>query len=268
MHQQPRRAPASAHGGGLPRVEPESVPADRPVPRSWLVAHQAAADRVDRLLGDAELVARLQWAGFAGPDYDRFAEELARYGLAVLTSWMFHRTIFEKVKQRGFGGLPALPDSDWDSDDRQQLAADTVVLALSRFRDRVLVPHKWDHTRGATLKTFFIGQCLMCFANFYRSWHKSRVEDEQRLRPLPENADQWLARDRRVAHDVVLSDELRLGLQQLDERTRVVLYLTALGYQQQEIAVKLGCTAKAVEMIIRRHRNRLEQQGDRHHEAS
>jgi hypothetical protein len=27
---------------------------------------------------------------------------------------------------------------------------------------------KWDHTRGASLRTFFIGQCLFQLANVYR----------------------------------------------------------------------------------------------------
>jgi DNA-directed RNA polymerase specialized sigma24 family protein len=268
MHQQPRRAPAAAHGGGLPRVEPSNVRAERPVPREWLAAHEADAERLDRLLGDVELVSRLQWAGFEGAEYARFAEELARYGLAVLTSWMFHRTIFEKVKQRGFGGLPALPDWEWDRDDRDQLATDTVVDALIRFRNRVLIPNKWDHNRGATLKTYFIGQCLMCFANVYRAWHQRQLSWDEHHRPLPEHADQWIARDRQVEHDAVVSDELRRALDGLDERTRTVLIMKTWGFQQSEIAMKLSCTEKAVEMIVRRHSHRLVKQGESRNEVS
>ncbi len=45
-----------------------------------------------------------------------------------------------------------------------------MAVALNKFRDTVLRRHRWDSTRGATIKTYFIGQCLIHFSNIYRSW--------------------------------------------------------------------------------------------------
>lgn len=273
MHQQPYRAPTAAQGG-LPRVEPghergQGGELGRPVPRGWLDDRRSDAERIDRLLGDAVLVARLKLSGFAGAEWERFAEELARYGLAVLNAWMYDRSIFGRVRKRLCAALPPLPDGEWDREDRAELAHDTVVIALNRFRDNVLVPGKWDHTKGATLKTFFIGQCLMCFANPYRSWHRHTLERRQRQVPLPDYAEQWVARGAGPEQKAVRFEELVSGLADLpDDRTRSVLVMTVMGFQQQEIARKLSITPKAVEMIIRRHRIRLARSEENRDEAS
>jgi RNA polymerase sigma factor (sigma-70 family) len=271
MQQQPRRSPPATRRG-VARLEPGyqathelGREAARPVPRPWLREHQDAAAQLDRLLADAKLIDRLQWSGFAGAEYDRFAEELARYGVAVLRKWLYTGEIFGRLKDKGFGPVPPLPATGWDADDRDMLVNDTVVLALRKFREQVLLRHRWDPDRGATLKTFFIGQCLMRFPNFYRGWVRDTVDRESRHRLDelgPDDVDDRVDVERRA----VVNDELARGLRQLDPRTRAVLVLRALGYQQDEIAERLGTTRKAVECIESRHRKRLERhrEGDGH----
>lgn len=270
MHKQPRRSPRATRRE-VARLEPgypEIEEVARPVPRPWLQNHQDAAERLDRLLADAKLISHLQWSGFQGADYDWFAEELARYGLAVLRSWMFTGVIFERLKEKGYGPLPPLAASGWDADDRDGLAHLTIALALRKFRETVLIPHRWDHTKGATLKTFFIGQCLMRFPNFYRSWHLEVTERPQH-RDL-DDIDPGKMVDRvGVEYRAVQADELTRGLQRLpDHRTRQVLVLLAQGYQQNEIAERLGTTRKAIEGILSRHRKRLQRNGDSDEQAS
>jgi hypothetical protein len=84
---------------------------------------------------------------------------------------MRRRLIFQRVRERGYGGLPDPPDGAHDDPDTvAELAQETVAKALRHFHDDVLVPGKWDSRRGATLRTYFIGQCLIRFANIYRRW--------------------------------------------------------------------------------------------------
>jgi RNA polymerase sigma factor (sigma-70 family) len=237
------------------------------VPRPWLDDHQAAADRLDRLLADAKLISHLQWTGFQGAEYDRFAEELARYGFAVLSAWMYSGIIFERIKQKGYGSLPPLPDVGWDADDREGLANLTVAFALQKFREQVLIPNRWDHTKGATLKTYFIGQCLIRFLNFYRSWHLEITEHQRHRGPDevdPDYVVDWMDAERRA----VQFDELTRGLQQLPERARHVFILLAQGYKQDEVAERLGMTRKAIEGILDRHRKRIQQTKERNERAS
>jgi hypothetical protein len=75
------------------------------VPETWLVEsdHQDLADSVDRLQGDVDLVTSLALAKYEGDLYDYFANELAKYGYAVLKSWIAKKIVFERCKQKGFG---------------------------------------------------------------------------------------------------------------------------------------------------------------------
>ena len=110
------------------------------VPARWLeeAQHSGQADRVDaaadRLRADYELVTGLAFEQFAGPGYDYFQTELAKYGLAVMAGWMRRGLIFARCRDRGYGGLPELPLGAFDDDDVVQgLADETVAKALKHF---------------------------------------------------------------------------------------------------------------------------------------
>ncbi len=156
------------------------------VPHAWLQDFERgeAARRLDRLTADQDLVTRLALQQYEGPEYDLFQTELAKYGLDVITGWLVRGVIFAKCKERGFGGLPALPgDSLRDRDTVAGLAGKTVAKALVHFRRDVLLRGRWLSSRGATLKTFFVGQCLIRFANIYRAWWTREVEQFRRWTP-------------------------------------------------------------------------------------
>lgn len=53
-----------------------------PAPEPWLLEERLPEDELlDRLNGDAELVAARRASKFVGPDYDYVQEELVRYGV-------------------------------------------------------------------------------------------------------------------------------------------------------------------------------------------
>ncbi len=59
------------------------------IPAGWLDReHLAQAERVDRLAADYDLVTTLALRRFEGAEYDYFANELAKYGMAVISGWM------------------------------------------------------------------------------------------------------------------------------------------------------------------------------------
>lgn len=173
-----------ASPSGVP-VQPASEHLSH-VPEQWLAEpeHRNAADRLDRLAADYELITGLAWGKFEGADYQYFANELAKYGLAVMRGWMRRRLILARCRERGFGGLPEPPlDAFDDPDVLDELANETVAKALHHFREDVLLAGKWDHHRGASLRTYFIGQCLIRFANIYRQcW--PRTPGARRRRPV------------------------------------------------------------------------------------
>jgi hypothetical protein len=148
----------------------------------WLDADQDLVDELaderehlQRLQADEDLLLALQLHEFTGRPWDRFSRELTRYGLGVLRAWIRHGTIYGKVK--ALTGYKLGRIEDWpDPQTVEDLAADTVVAALIYFRDKVLKHHRWQSSGGASLGTFFIGQCLHQFANVYRSALRAELD--------------------------------------------------------------------------------------------
>lgn len=247
----------------------------RPVPRSWLDPHVADAGRLDRLLADKDLADRLAAAGYVGREWDYVATELIKYGYAVLIAWMRNGTIWRRPKDKGIAGLPSPSPWEWNDETWNDLAGATLVIAVEKFRDTVLATGRWNPNGGASLKTFFIGQCLFRFPNPYRSWHTTVTTRQQH--EVQDDLASWkqtTPATRSPEHDVVQRDDIARGLAALDDRTRDTLLLLEQGYDQTEVATRMGTTRKAVEMIVRRHRARLGRpsppptQGRRHGAAS
>lgn len=245
---------------GLPGVQPgDQEPRTLGVPDAWLTdpafdETAAAVDRQEnRLAGDLDLYNTLALGRFSGSDYEYFADELARYGLAVIGSWVRSGLIYGKCRDRGMGGL-APPVWDLGSDDVNELANLTVGEAVVKFRETVLLKKRWDPRKGASLRTFFIGQCLIRFANVYRSWHR-----DQQQRPLTsEFSDEMHPQVRphdRALDDIVAQAELA---KLEDPRLQRALIWTASGWPQREIAAELVVSEKAVERMLANHRQRIQ----------
>lgn len=250
----PEEAPGSkrAGGSGLPGVQLEQEGSE--VPSAWLA--DPAFDRpnadVDRLAGDLDLYNTLALSGFSGADYDYFADELARYGLAVIGAWVRSGLIYSKCRDRGFGGLPS-PERELDIDDVESITNETVGRAVVKFRETVLLTRRWDPSRGASLRTFFIGQCLIRFANVYRGWFAEQTRN-QPTDELLEGQHPLVRPHDRAVDGMVAQDELASIR---DPRLKRALVWTAAGWQQSEIARELDVSEKTVERMLGNHRQRI-----------
>lgn len=252
--------PGHPAGPTLP-VQPAS---DGSVPREWLHEYERleSAQRLDRRLeADQDLITTLALQGFEGPDYAVFETELAKYGIDVIIGWLRRGVIFAKCRERGYGGLPPPPTGLVRGDDVEELAYETVAKALWHFRHDVLLRNRWVASRGATVKTFFVGQCLMRFANIYRVWHKNEKRRERVVDPHEayDLADQ--PSDGPEAQVVERSEILRWLRMVKDERVQAALILTAAGVPQWQIAARMDVTEKAVERMLANHRTRMRKLG-------
>src|SRR4051794_983098 len=115
-------------------------------------------EQLDRILGDKELLLRLQLSEYAEKYWNPAAWEFARYGLDVMRAWCRTGRIFTEVYRMTQHELRQ-PDDRFDDDATETLATDTVVAAVDGFLENVLKKNRWDPSGGASLKTFFIGQC-------------------------------------------------------------------------------------------------------------
>lgn len=216
-------------------------------------------EALDRMLGDRDLLLRLQLSGYAPRYWQPAAAEFARYGHDVLIGWLRTDKMFTKVYEKT-GRRPRPPDDPFDEDAVQTLATDTVVAALDAFLEKVLKPNAWRPDGGASLKTFFIGQCCFQFTNVYKKWwrsekhrHRSReaadfLSNERLTTPLPEPHVR-----------VIRSDEVADALELLStEVARDAFAMHAAGYTHAEIAERLALAdSKAVENLLNYQRRRI-----------
>jgi hypothetical protein len=224
---------------------------------------RAHAEKVDLLAADVDLHTRLALIGFTGPEYHEFQTELTRYGLDVLTGWLRTGKIFAKMRKAGYG-LPSAPHGALDRDAQDELAGETVTVALVRFHHDVLLQGRWDPRKGARLTTFFVGQCKIRFANIYRSCLEHETASAQLIDPA--DAAQ-LTETRTSGIDspewrAVARGYLRRGIRRIaDPRVHRALELIASDHTHAEIAHELGMTPKAVERMLANNRTRLKNLG-------
>lgn len=235
------------------------------VPEEWLAGHEtlSEAEHLQRLAADYDLVTSLALRGFQGTEYDYFVHVLAKYGMAVMRAWMHRGLIFARCRDRGFGGLPSpAPGTFDDPVTVDELANETVAQALVHFRSDVLLQGRWDYRRGASLKTFFIGQCLIQFANAYRRWWRAeqrRPKDVADIDTLTELDDRPVPSVEELVLDQVrVRDALQLVR---DPRVREALVLRGAGLSNTEIGERMGVTEKTVERMIANERDRMRGRG-------
>ncbi|MFF1614159.1 hypothetical protein ACFVYA_40885 [Amycolatopsis sp. NPDC058278] len=223
-----------------------------------------AADSAERLRRDLDLFNELERADFTGVGWDLFANELAKYGIAVMVVWMRTHRIFTECARVFSGrlgkkfGLPE-PPHDWTDEDRADLSALVVTKALTTFKRQALIGGGWSASRGAGLSTYFIGTCIYEFPNLYTQWLAQRAATLQQGKA--EHATGTIGTPPvDPAAAVAQADHADRALARLpDRKTRIVVKLVADGYTQDEIAEALSAsgfpsaTKDAVRGVWQRH---------------
>lgn len=252
--------PAAGAAGDRPELQPAVSAQDLEGFRDTPQARHLA-----RLEADGALMLRLSVEGFDGTTWRRVAEALVEYGYTVMRAWVVTGLVFVKLREKGRQLEP--PTNGIPRADALELAEDTVADAIVHFRDQVLKRGYWNPAKGASLTTFFIGNCLMFqFPNLYRKWRSDRTkaariefvdsQDQQDhpmalVRSADDPASEVVDRDhsRRVTAEIlepVTSDT-----------NKAILRLRAEGFGIDEIAELLGLDYDAVESRIYRARQKI-----------
>jgi ECF sigma factor len=213
---------------------------------------------------DQRQLAALQAANFRGPVWDRFAEHLADYGVKVMVAWIETGQVFTRMREKSCR-LRLHPPSDGRTltgDTPVEIAIETVGRALNAFR-KVLEKEGWSAAGGASLQTYFVGQCLFCFPNVYRRWlGETRPPPWQAVEILEDLTEKDYRYGGHHGADPADQVECRLDLEraeqrlceELDPRTFFVLQKCMEGYTQAEIAEMLGISPRKVERLVAKHR--------------
>jgi DNA-directed RNA polymerase specialized sigma24 family protein len=209
---------------------------------------------------DEALVQALRVANFQGSVWDRFAQEIARYALPIIKSWILSMQIFTKCAEKNVPCPgPVHNIRDLQEDDASWMADEIVARALNKFRDKVLRPGGWSPEGGSSLNTMFITQCLFQFPNVYRHW---LVENKQTLvHELEELEFVPAGPEGDPLGLVMVREEIDHALQHYvkDEFIAKVLILRALQYTMKEIAEMLDVTEKALDGLLQRRWRKLKE---------
>jgi|GEM_PF-3841975 len=217
-----------------------------------------AAERLARLAVDRDLHDRLAAGRFRGPEYRQFANELAAYGLAVVTAWLLSGEMFQQcaARNRGAGSRP----SEWTDHDIGGLANDCVTAALTEFRNRALAGTGWKYSEdGASVKTYFITGCVYAFPNVYRTWKRDSLRWSL-VHDLHEVFDD-VTSESLGAPDVATTALHRVEAAEafagMSETEKLMMYYHLASYTNAEIAELLRMRGpRAVEGVLHRLRNK------------
>lgn len=230
-----------------------------------------AEQQLQRRLADAQLFKTLADQQFSGPGYDKFANELAAYGLAVMKGWLCTGHIFRVVRSKGIYLQPTDRELELyarSEEERESLALMTVTVALAQFKKRAKAAAGWNADGGASITTYFMGACAMSFPNelarvrvLNRRWARSIDTEEKnesfRARGESLGIDTGQTIGRNPANVVVGNDAVERLLGGLKRREREVVLATLQDYTQDEIAELFKYKSrKAVEGVLYRTRQK------------
>lgn len=210
---------------------------------------------------DAERIAFLRAKNFSGPTFEALREDLWGYAMPVLRDALRTGRIVRMCRDRGI--FVSLHTDDrqalhTSAVERDTLAVDTLVLADRYFRKSALQNGRWNASIGASLRTYFVGTCLLKFPDAYATWSRQRrdravaayygVAIPERL--VPVDADD--------PGTVVVQRELVATLvKDATPTTRAILTKVLEGKTYAEIGCELGLSARAVEGHVYRLRRRV-----------
>lgn len=214
-------------------------------------------DESDRLAGDRELYEVLREQGFQGRDYDDFEIELMGYGFACIKKWILTGELLAKCREK----LDFVPTDEevrlelLTSDEAEEIAIDIVVQSVLEFREDALVGGRWSPTGGASLKTFFVGRCLMEACKVLRQRARELKRTARYLQEVEEDELLQLpSREMPLETQFELDDELRHVAGLLSDKELEVARLRAEGLSAKEIADKLGALPRSVNKALERVR--------------
>jgi hypothetical protein len=213
----------------------------------------------DSRTADEALVQALRAANFQGPLWDRFAQEMARYALPFIRSWILSMQIFKKCAEKNVPCPGPVHNIENLREDASWMADEIVARALNKFRDKVLRPGGWSPEGGSSLNTMFITQCLFQFPNVYRHWlaenKQAPVHELEELEFVPAGPEGD------PVGLVLLREEIDHALEHYvkDPVVAEILILKAWRFTMKEIAEMRGVTEKALDGVLQRRWRKLKE---------
>jgi hypothetical protein len=200
---------------------------------------------------DVELYKRLREAGHTELAWNLAETEFFDYGWSVLLAWLNSGLIARKCQEKG---RPVRLPEYWSAEDREDVAAVAVGDGLAMFRQAVEAD-VWHPSLGASLKTYFLGGCVLAFPNALRLWRRYGERHRRATAELARQAD--LRRQQISAVSVVESVEaVEMLVRDENARNQAIMTLVAFDHTPAEIAEVLRMKPATVHARMSRLRGK------------
>jgi DNA-directed RNA polymerase specialized sigma24 family protein len=205
---------------------------------------------------DGELVTDLQLEASSGvEDGDSWRvirDDVHVYAVPVLTSMILKGTVWGFYHHLGGTSASDLrtPSRGIDRQDAYDLAADAVLGALPILRHQ-LITGRWDPTRRASIRTWFVSLAILRLPGPWRVWKRHRVARlPARLDQHPDSGDRPDA--------IIYSIEFEHHVELLDDDLlETIVRLDCAGLTDREISELIDRTVKSTEYQLSKARSRL-----------
>jgi hypothetical protein len=208
-----------------------------------------------------------------GPEYHRLFDDLWVYAWRVMKA-LIRKNMVGQIYRRYTGGPGWNPISPEDlvvlahsEAERDALALDVIAIAVPAFRRNALLRQQWSASGGASLRTWFIGTCVLNFPRAYKKWTRARgthLREVATGRGLDLDivattlTDLAVARRDDLPEMVWQREQLRQLLAVAQPMTLTILGLLMQGLTHVEVADALRLTPKQIESRLRSLRQRLQ----------
>jgi len=205
--------------------------------------------------GDAALYERLGDPCLGKAAYEALAISLIQYSHPILRSWLASGQIYSECRKKRRPVHPTEPELHHlalHPGEVADLVNDTLAEAIIFLRVRAMTEEdRWRSDGGASLKTYFVGTCVLTFQTVFRQWRSQRTHSTasyHETQNVPEPA----------SNDNVENDCLtQVEMDDMPADIRKIVYYRISGLTFAEIAERIGApSAAAVEQRLRRYRNR------------
>ncbi len=231
-----------------------------------------ARRRAEARLDEADLVERVLFelnkgGRFDGVAYRQLFEDLWLYAWPVIKAFLrtgeMGRVLRRYAPHRSVAVNPedhvVLRNSE---EGRDALARDVISRAVKNFQSHALVKRQWSPTKGAALRTWFIGTCALEYPRAYQGWSRSRGTRLDRLAARheidPDAVGGQLATHLPDPASIAIDrGDLRAMIEKAQPMTKVILGMLMAGMTHSQIAGELGLTVRAVEGRMYRFRVRV-----------
>jgi DNA-binding CsgD family transcriptional regulator len=217
---------------------------------------------------DRRLVEDLRRDGCCGWRYLELRDRLWKYAMPVmkynLRSGQIQRLCFER------GVAVSLTLSDREAlhtsiAERDALTVDTILLAEKYFQRKAITGGAWDPDKGASLETFFIGSCLMCFPRVYAKWSRERTDRlvAESYGLIPRDSSHVLShRAEDPSMRAAQHDQIVRVLAMASPTARAIMAMIWNDHTYAEIGARLGLSERAVEGQMYRLRQKVKRVDD------